>query len=151
MKLVDNRAQIEAQFKSVNVTDLTLSGAQRALTYKPAGGDGNSGGNGNGSGGGTPAGDYDKLEEKLIAKLKELNANEAKAHAAADSLAEQLADVEAARHALKNGQQCSEKRGRLDWLFEAGFAERLEDAINRSERAKVVKMIEGQVNEEVSE
>jgi hypothetical protein len=27
MKLVDNRAQIEAQFKSVNVTDLTLSGA----------------------------------------------------------------------------------------------------------------------------
>lgn len=45
MKLVDNRAQIEAQFKSVNVTDLTLSGAQRALTYKPAGGDGNSGGN----------------------------------------------------------------------------------------------------------
>jgi hypothetical protein len=79
--LVDKRAQIEAQFKSVNVTDLTLSGAQRALTYKPAGGDGNSGGNGNGSGGGTPAGDYDKLEEKLIAKLKELNANEAKAHA----------------------------------------------------------------------
>jgi len=32
-----------------------------------------------------------------------------------------------------------------------GFAERLEDAINRSERAKLVKMIEGQVNEEVSE
>jgi hypothetical protein len=32
-----------------------------------------------------------------------------------------------------------------------GFAERLEDAINRSERAKVVRMIEGQVNEEVSE
>ena len=41
--------------------------------------------------------------------------------------------------------------GGLIWLFEAGFAERLEDAINRSERAKVVKMIEGQVNEEVSE
>jgi hypothetical protein len=28
---------------------------------------------------------------------------------------------------------------------------RLEDAINRSERAKLVKMIEGQVNEEASE
>src|SRR5215468_12439551 len=34
MKLADNRAQIEAQFKSFNLTDLTLSGAQRALTYK---------------------------------------------------------------------------------------------------------------------
>ena len=32
-----------------------------------------------------------------------------------------------------------------------GFAERLEDAINRSEQAKLVKMIEGQVNEEVVE
>ena len=38
-------------------------------------------------------------------------------YAAADSLAEQLADVEAARHALKNGQQCSEKRGRLDLVI----------------------------------
>ena len=27
------------------------------------------------------------------------------------------ADVEAARHALKNGQQCSEKRGRLDLVI----------------------------------
>ena len=77
MKLADNRAQIEAQFKSVNVTDLTLSGAQRALTYKPSG----SGNSDSGNGKNTPAGDYDKLEEKLIEKLKELDANEAKDHA----------------------------------------------------------------------
>jgi hypothetical protein len=64
------------------MADLTLSGAQRLLTGPSAG----PSGSGSGSGSGrketsTPAGDYDKLEEKLIEKLKELDANEAKDHA----------------------------------------------------------------------
>jgi len=81
MKLADNRAQIEAQFKSFNLTDLTSSGAQRALTYKPEGAGGSGGSGGGGGGERTPAGDYDKLEEKLIEKLKELDPSEAKDHA----------------------------------------------------------------------
>jgi hypothetical protein len=84
MKLAENRAQIEAQFKSANMADLTLSGAQRALTYKPDGSNSGSGGSGGSSSSGgvaTPAGDYDQLEEKLIKKLKELDPSEARDHA----------------------------------------------------------------------
>src|SRR5262249_36631285 len=77
MKLAENRTEIEAQFKSANVADLTLSGAQRLLTHGGSGG----GGRGSGKGSSTPAGDYDKLEEKLIDKLKELDPSEAKDHA----------------------------------------------------------------------
>jgi hypothetical protein len=40
MKLAENRAQIEAQFKSANVADLTVSGAQRLLTDNSGSGGG---------------------------------------------------------------------------------------------------------------
>jgi hypothetical protein len=76
MKLAESREQIEAQFKSATLADLTLSGAQRLLTD-------NSGSSGSAATkkGSTPAGDYDKLEEKLIDKLKELDPSEARDHA----------------------------------------------------------------------
>jgi Protein of unknown function (DUF3102) len=95
MKLAENRPQIEAQFKSANVADLTLSGAQRLLTDNSAGSGGKSGGGNSGDGSRTPAGDYDKLEEKLIDKLKELDASEAKDHAdrTIASLNDTVADI----------------------------------------------------------
>src|SRR5262249_15106043 len=75
MGMANDRAQIEGQLaaKTANLADLN---AQRLLTDQ-------SGGGGSGSGGGTktPAGEYDKLEEKLIDKLKELDPSEAKDHA----------------------------------------------------------------------
>jgi hypothetical protein len=100
MKLAENRAQIDAQFKSANVADLTVSGAQRLLTD-------NSSKGGGGSGQRTPAGDYDQLEEKLIKKLKELDANEAKDHAdkTIAALTDTVADiVSIAKRATKSAK-----------------------------------------------
>jgi hypothetical protein len=81
MGMAKDRAEIEAQLaaKTANLADLN---AQRLLTDQ-SGGDGNGGGNNDGGGSGTktPAGEYDKLEEKLIDKLKELDPNEARDHA----------------------------------------------------------------------
>jgi hypothetical protein len=83
--MAKDRAKIEAQLaaKTANLADLN---AQRLLTNQSGGGDGGGGSGGGNNGGGrsgiqTPAGDYDKLEEKLIAKLKELDPSEARDHA----------------------------------------------------------------------
>jgi hypothetical protein len=82
MKLAENREQIEAQFKSATLADLTLRGAQRLLTDNSGSGGGSGSGSGRGSRGtSTPAGEYDQLEEKLIDKLKELDPSEAQDHA----------------------------------------------------------------------
>jgi len=79
--MAEDRAKIEAALaaKTANLADLN---AQRLLTDQSGGGDDGGGNNGGGGRGQqTPAGEYDKLEEKLIAKLKELDPSEARDHA----------------------------------------------------------------------
>jgi len=83
MGMAKDRTQIEARLaaKTANLADLN---AQRLLTYQPPP-DSDEGSGGEDAGGGsptrTPAGDYDKLEEKLLKKLKELPSTDARDHA----------------------------------------------------------------------
>ena len=76
MEMARDRTQIEGRLaaKTANLADLN---AQHLLTDQSAGG---GGGSGNG-GEKTPADAYDKLEEKLIVKLKELRPGQARHHA----------------------------------------------------------------------
>jgi hypothetical protein len=77
MEMARDRTQIEGRLaaKTANLADLD---AQRLLTDQSGGGGGDDGGSGNG---GTPAAAYDKLEEKLIDKLKKLRPGQARRHA----------------------------------------------------------------------
>ena len=83
MEMARDRTQIEGRLaaKTANLADLN---AQRLLTYQPPP-DSDEGSGGEDAGGGsptrTPAGDYDKLEEKLLKKLKELPSTDARDHA----------------------------------------------------------------------
>ena len=80
MGMAKDRAKIEAQLaaKTANLADLN---AQRLLTNQSGGGGGGGNHGGGGRGQQTPAGEYDKLEEKLLDKLKELDPSEARDHA----------------------------------------------------------------------
>ena len=76
MEMARDRTQIEGRLaaKTANLADLD---AQRLLTDQSGGG----GGSGSGNGTPTPADAYDKLEEKLIEKLKKLRPGQARHHA----------------------------------------------------------------------
>jgi hypothetical protein len=92
MQMAKDRTKIEPQLKLANVASLPAP-------TPPS--DSSDSGSGSGSGSGsntTPAGQYDKLEGQLLKKLKDLNVNEVREHAAKTigALNDTVDDIESA-------------------------------------------------------